>query len=45
MYVDQFLVNTPGRLSTGYLRESYSSRFRGGTLYNDAVTGIFWVGD
>ena len=30
--VDQFVVNKPGRLPTGYVRESSSSRFHGGTL-------------
>jgi len=40
---DQFVVNTPGRLPTGYGREASSSRFHGGTIYNDAATGIIWV--
>ena len=38
--VDQFVVNTPGRLSNGYIQESSSSRFHEGTLYNDSDTGI-----
>ena len=41
--VDQFVVNTPGRLSNGYIQESSSSRFHEGTLYNDSDTGIIWV--
>ena len=42
MSVYQFVVNTPGRLPTGYLQEYYSYRFHGGNLYNDAATGIIW---
>lgn len=40
---DQFNVTTPGRLPTGYGRERAESRFHGGTIYNDAATGIVWV--
>ena len=43
MSADQFLVNTPGWLPTGYGLEYSSYRFHGGTLYNDADTGIIWV--
>ena len=43
MSADQFVVNTPGRLPSGYGREAPSSRFQGGTIYNDAATGIIWV--
>ena len=39
----QFLVNTPGQFTTGYGLYYSSSFFHGGTLYNDAVTGIVWV--
>ena len=41
--VDQFVVNTRGQLLTGYIKESSSASFHGGTLYNDATTGIIWV--
>ena len=41
--VDQFVVNTLGRLSTVYGKESSSHHFHGVTLYNDAATGIVWV--
>ena len=37
------MVNTPGKFPTGYGKDSSSSRFYGGTLYNDAATGIIWV--
>ena len=30
-------------MSTGYVKEYSSSRFHGGTLYNDDSTGIIWV--
>ena len=40
---DHFVVNTPGRLPTGYGQESSYYRFCGGTLYNDDSTGIIWV--
>ena len=41
--VDQFVVNIHGRFSNGYIQESSSSIFHGGTLYNDDATGIIWV--
>ena len=37
------VVNTPGWLPTGYGQEYSSPRFHGGTLYNDADTGIIFV--
>ena len=40
---DQFVVSTPGRLPTGYGRESCHKRFYGGTIYNDAASGLIWV--
>ena len=43
MYVYQFVVNIPGRFPTGYGREYFSSRFHGGTLYNDDASGIILV--
>jgi hypothetical protein len=40
---DQFICKTPGRLPTGYGRESQGHRFQGGTIYNDAASGMIWV--
>ena len=45
MSEDYFVVNNPGQLPTGYGRKSSSFRFYGGTLYNNAATGIIWVED
>ena len=41
--MDQFVVKTPGRLPTGYGREGKLNRYHGGTIFNDASTGIIWV--
>ena len=40
---EQFGADTPRQLPTEYEQESYFSSFYGGTLYNDAATGIIWV--
>ena len=40
---DQFICKTPGRLPTGYGRESQDRCFQGGTIYNDAASGLIWV--
>ncbi len=40
---DQFICKTPGRLPTGYGHESQDRRFQGGTIYNDAASGLIWV--
>ena len=40
---DQFVVRTPGRLPNGYGRERRENRFHGGTIYNDAASGLIWV--
>ena len=40
---DQFVCRTPGRLPSGYGREQSTSRFNGGTIYNDAASGLIWV--
>jgi hypothetical protein len=40
---DQFICRTPGRLPDGYGRESADRRFQGGTIYNDAASGLIWV--
>jgi hypothetical protein len=40
---DQFICKTPGRLPTGYGRESQDRRFQGGTIYNDSASGLIWV--
>lgn len=41
--MDQFIVKTPGRLLEGFGREGANNRFHGGTIFNDAATGILWV--
>jgi hypothetical protein len=38
---DQFICRTPSRLPTGYGRSG--SQFDGGTIYNDAASGLIWV--
>jgi hypothetical protein len=40
---DQFICKTPGCLPTGYGQESQDLRFKGGTIYNDAASGLIWV--
>ncbi len=40
---DQFVCRTPGRLPGGYGCESPNGRFHGGTIYNDAASGLIWV--
>eukprot|EP01082_Thalassiosira_pseudonana_P009463 g8665.t1 g8665 contig3:647373-650417(+) len=40
---DQFVVKTPGRLLKGYGREGAEHRFHGGTIFNDAASGVIWV--
>ncbi len=40
---DQFICKMPGRLPTGYGRESQDHRFQGGTIFNDAASGLIWV--
>jgi len=40
---DQFICRTPGRLPEGYGRESSDRRYQGGTIYNDAASGLIWV--
>jgi len=40
---DQFICKTPGHLQTGYGRKSQDRRFQGGTIYNDAASGLIWV--
>ena len=40
---DQFICKTPGCLPTGFERESQYCRFQGGTIYNDAASGLIWV--
>ena len=41
--MDQFVVKTPGRLEGGYGREGANNRYHGGTIFNDAASGIIWV--
>jgi hypothetical protein len=40
---DQFFCRTPGCLPKGYGRESADRCFWGGTIYNDAASGLIWV--
>ena len=40
---DQFVVGTPGRLMSGYGRETKTSRYHGGTIYDDAGSGVTWI--
>ena len=40
---DQFVCRTPGQLPGGYGREGRNGRFNGGTIYNDAASGLIWV--
>jgi hypothetical protein len=37
---DQFTGRTPGGLPEGYGRESKDHRFQGGTIFNDATSGL-----
>ena len=39
----QLIVRTPVILPYGYGRERRHNRFHGGTIYNDAVSGLIWV--
>ena len=41
--MDHFVVNTPGRLLSGYGREALHNRYHGGTIFNDAATGLIWI--
>ena len=40
---DKFVVRKPGRLPNGYGCERRENRFHGGTIYNDAASGLIWV--
>jgi hypothetical protein len=40
---DQFICKMPGRLPTGYGRESQNCYFQGGTIFDDAASGLIWV--
>ncbi len=37
------MVKTPGRQLEGYGHESNSNRYHGGTIFNDAATGVIWI--
>ena len=43
LFTDQFFFVFPGELLEGYGRESNNDRYHGGTVFNDAVSGIIWV--
>ena len=40
---DQFVCKTPGRLPTGYGRESSDCCFQGGTINNNDASSLLWV--
>jgi hypothetical protein len=40
---DQFICKMPGHLPTGYGRESQDHQLQGGTIFNDAASGLIWV--
>ena len=41
--MDPFVVKTPGRQLDGYGREGENNRYHGGTIFNDAASGVIWV--
>jgi hypothetical protein len=41
--IDKFICKMPGCLPTGYAQESQHHRYQGGTIYNDAASGLIWV--
>eukprot|EP00804_Cyclotella_cryptica_P001025 CCRYP_008339-RA/>CCRYP_008339-RA protein AED:0.22 eAED:0.23 QI:0/-1/0/1/-1/1/1/0/190 len=41
--LDQYVVKTPGRLPTGYGRESITDMFHGGTIFRDAASKYIHV--
>eukprot|EP00956_Cyclotella_meneghiniana_P015029 scaffold22790_cov42-Cyclotella_meneghiniana.AAC.1 len=41
--LDQYIVKTPGRLPTGYGKESYTNMFHGGTIFRDAASKYIHV--
>ena len=43
MSTDQFLCKTPGRIPSGFGQEQHQNRFHGGTIYNNAASGLIWV--
>ncbi len=40
---DQQVVNTQGRLQSGYGKEQPQSKFHGGTIFHDADTVLIWA--
>jgi hypothetical protein len=40
---DQFICTTPGCLPAGDGHESQDCHFQGGTIFNDAASGLIWV--
>ena len=41
--MDQFVVRTPGRRLHSSGKESDSDKYHGGTIFNDAATGLIWI--
>ena len=48
--MDQYISKTPGRLPIGYGQEGPDNKYHGGTIFNDALSGIInvenqvWIG-
>ena len=40
---DKFVCKNPGRLPTGYGRESCAFRYQGGNIYKNATSSLIWV--
>ncbi len=40
---DQYVVNTPGSLLSGYGREAPHNQFHGDTLFHDVATGLILI--
>ena len=40
---DQFIFKTPERFPAGYGLDYLDRCFQGGTIYNDAASGLIWV--
>ena len=40
---NKFICKNPGQLPTGYVKDSSDRHFKGGTIYNDAASGLICV--
>jgi hypothetical protein len=43
VFTDQFICKTPGQLPEGFGHELKEWHFQGGTIYNDAASGLIWA--